>query len=77
MRVGGQLHAPAALPPRKGPSIYFIGSWVGSRAGLDVCGKSRPLPAFDPRTVQPVANRYTDYAIPPNTKYCIHPFLTP
>jgi hypothetical protein len=32
-------------------------------AGLYVCGKSR-LPGFDPRTVQPVASRYTDYAIP-------------
>jgi hypothetical protein len=25
-------------------------------------------PGFDPRTVQPVANRYTDYAIPAHTK---------
>jgi hypothetical protein len=23
-----------------------------------------PLPGFDPRTIQPVASRYTDYAIP-------------
>ena len=37
---------------------------MGLRAGLDKCGKSRPPPGFDPRTVQPVANRYTDYAIP-------------
>jgi len=26
---------------------------VGPRAGLDGCGKSRPPPGFDPRTVQP------------------------
>ena len=32
---------------------------MGSRAGLDRCGKSRPPPGFDPRTVQPVASRYT------------------
>ena len=32
--------------------------------GLDVCGKSRPTPGFDPRTVQPVASRYMDRAIP-------------
>ena len=32
------------------------------RAGLDKCGK--PHPRFDPRTVQPVASHYTDYAIP-------------
>ena len=31
------------------------------RAGLDRCGKSRLPPGFDPRTVQPVASRYTDY----------------
>ena len=34
---------------------------MGPRAGLDRCGKSRPLPGFDPRIVQLVANRYTDY----------------
>jgi len=37
---------------------------VGLRAGLDRCGKSRPPPGFDATTVQPVASRYTDYAIP-------------
>ena len=35
---------------------------MGLRSGLDSCGKSRPPPGFDPRTVQPVASRYTDYA---------------
>jgi hypothetical protein len=35
-----------------------------SRAGLDGCGKSHIPPGFDPRTVQPVASRYTDWAIP-------------
>jgi hypothetical protein len=38
---------------------------VGPRAGLDRCGKSQPPPGFDPRTVQPVASRYTDYATRP------------
>jgi hypothetical protein len=38
---------------------------VGPRAGLDRCGKSRPPPGFGPRTVQPVASRYTDYATRP------------
>ena len=41
-----------------------IEGWVGLRAGLDGCGKSRPPPGFDPRTVQPVASSYTDCAIP-------------
>jgi hypothetical protein len=31
---------------------------MGPRARLDGCGKSRPPPGFDPRTVQPVASRY-------------------
>ena len=59
MGVGGQRHAPAALT-RERLGTNCIGGWVGPRAGLDGCGKSRPPPAFDPRTVQPVANRYTD-----------------
>jgi hypothetical protein len=60
MRVGGQLHSPAALPPGKRPDTHCIGGWVGPTAGLDGCGKSRTTPGFDPRTVQPVASRYTD-----------------
>jgi hypothetical protein len=144
MRVGGQLHAPAALPPGKRPGTHCIGGWVGPRAGLDGCEKSRPhrdfflrrpkmacvyvlqdgpqwpaftyyktahnglrlritrrpplvcftydktaqtglllrvtrrLRGFDPRTVQPVASRYTDYAMPALfvagyvTKYKLH-----
>ena len=38
--------------------------WVGPRAGLDRCGISSPPPGLDPRTVQPVASRYTDWDIP-------------
>ena len=36
--------------------------WVDPRAGLDKCEKT-PLPGFNPRTVQPVASRCTDWAI--------------
>ena len=38
---------------------------MGPRAGLDRCGKSRPPPRFDPRTVHSVASRYTAYDIRP------------
>jgi len=38
--VGGQRHAPAALPP----GTRYIGGWVRPRADLEVCGKSRPPP---------------------------------
>ena len=53
------------LYPRERPGTHCTGGWVGPRAGLDRCGKSRPPPGFDPRTVQPVASRYTDYATRP------------
>jgi len=54
MGVGGQRHAPAALP-RERPSTHCIGGWVGPSAGLGGSRKSHPPPGFDPRTVQPVA----------------------
>jgi len=37
---------------------------VDLRADPDGCGKSRPPLGFDPRTVQLLASRYTDCAIP-------------
>jgi len=40
--VRGQGHATGALYPRERPGTYCTGGWVGSRAGLDRCGKSRP-----------------------------------
>ena len=66
MGVGGQHHAPAALLSEKTryPLYRRLG---GPRPGLDGCGKFRLTPGFDPRTVQPVAGRYTDCAIPANT----------
>jgi hypothetical protein len=62
--MGGVVNAttPVALPAGR-PSTNCLGSWVGARAGLNGCGTSRPQPGFDPRTVQPVASRYTDWAI--------------
>ena len=50
--------------PQERPGTHCIGGWVGPRAGLDRCGKSRLPPGFDLRTVQSVASRYTDCAIP-------------
>jgi hypothetical protein len=38
--VGGQHYALADLPPER-PGTHCTGSWVGPRAGLDVCEKSR------------------------------------
>ena len=40
---GGWLTTrPGRFTPRKRPGSYFIWGCVGPRAGLDVCGKSRP-----------------------------------
>ena len=58
--VRGQRYAPAALYPGERPGTHCTRGWVGPRAGLDMCGNFRPPPGFDPRTVQPVASRYTD-----------------
>jgi hypothetical protein len=59
----GRGHAPASSPPRRGPSIHWIGGWVGPRAGLDaVEKKKKSLATAGNRTtaVQPVAHRYID-----------------
>jgi len=61
----GQQYAPAALYPRERPGTYCTGGWLGPSGGLDRYGKSRPPPGFDPRAVQLVASRYTDYATRP------------
>ena len=48
-------------PLERDPFVtHCIGGWVGFRAGLDRCGKSRPQRYSISRTVQPVASRYTD-----------------
>jgi hypothetical protein len=54
---------PRPLYPRERPGAHCIESWVGPRAGLDVCGKSQTPLGFDPRTVQLVESCYTDGAI--------------
>jgi hypothetical protein len=63
MGVDGQRHAPAALPPEitRYPLYRRLGRPQG-RSGRVL--KISPSPGFDPRTVQLVASRYTDYAIP-------------
>jgi hypothetical protein len=55
MGVGGQLHAPAALPPgmTRYPLYRRLGGPQG-RSGRVL--KISPPPAFDTRTVQPVAS---------------------
>jgi hypothetical protein len=69
--VGGEWSAsrPGRFTPREKTSgSHWIGGWVGPRAGLDAVVKRKipsPRRESNPRTsiVQPVAQRYTDWAI--------------
>jgi hypothetical protein len=61
LEASGQLHAPAALPPKKEPpGSHRRGGWVGPRAGLDNVEKGKFLtpPGLELRSllVQPIAN---------------------
>jgi len=70
MVVGGQRHAPTALPP--GKTRYPLYRRPGGPQGQS--GRVRKIsspPGFDPRTVQPVASRYTDWAIPALLRVCV------
>jgi hypothetical protein len=62
MVMGGPRQAPAALSP--GKARYTLYRRLGGPQGRS--GRVRKIslpPGFDPRTVQPVASRYTDWAI--------------
>ena len=68
--VGSQSHVPAALPPGKTryPLYRRLGGPLGRSGRMR---KTSPPPGFDPWTVQPIASRYTDWAIPahPRDRY--------
>jgi len=62
--VRGQRHVPAAPYPGKKPVPIAQGAgwdsgpvWTGA--------ENLAPPGFDPRTVQPIGSRYTDYATRP------------
>jgi hypothetical protein len=67
MEVGGQRHDPAVLhPPKTRYPLYTRLCGPQGRSGL--VQKNSPPLGIDPRTVQPVASRYTDYAIPAHVR---------
>jgi hypothetical protein len=67
--VCGQRHAPAALLQGKRPGTYCTRGWVGPvRTGTE---NHAPHQDFEPRTVQPVASRCTDHAVPA-AMFCVH-----
>ena len=41
MEVGGQRHAPSALPPDERYGVHCTGSWIGPREDLEVLEKRK------------------------------------
>jgi hypothetical protein len=41
MEVSGQLHGPPLYPGDTAPNIHCVGSWVETRASLDVVEKRK------------------------------------
>jgi len=59
MGWGCELHTPAASTPGKDPvPIVQEAGWAPGPVWTDA--ENVASPEFDPRTVQPVASRYTD-----------------
>ena len=59
--LGGQRHAPAALPPKNRYVTHFTGGcWMVPRGRSGRGRKTSLLPGFAPRTDEPIASRYTD-----------------
>jgi hypothetical protein len=52
MGLGGQRHAPTALPPRRSPGTRRTVSWVDPRTGLVRCKEEK--------ISCPVASRFSD-----------------
>jgi hypothetical protein len=63
-------------PKERTPGTQWIGGWVGPRAVLDAVKRKIPSPRrqSNPRTpiIQPVAQRYTDWAITALIKATVH-----
>ena len=65
--MGGQRHAPTALPPGKDPvPIVQEAGWAPGLVWTSE--ENLAPPGFDPRTAQLVASRYTDSAIAADRK---------
>jgi hypothetical protein len=69
MEVSDQLHAPAALSPRKEPhGTHWIGGWLGTRAVMDAVVKRKilsPHRESNPRTpiVQRIKKCYVEESL--------------
>ena len=67
MGVGGQRHAPPAFTPGKEP-VPILQEAGSSPGPVWIGAENIASPGFDPRTVQPVGSRYTEYATRPTVK---------
>ena len=67
--MSGQRHAPRLI--REKEARHPLGGTHNKRSGQ--VWKISPPPGFDPRTVNPVASRYTDFAMPASSKENIPP----
>jgi hypothetical protein len=59
MEMSDQVHAPAALSPRKKPGIRCKESWVGPRACVDILENritSRPCRQLNPGRLAHITN---------------------
>jgi len=63
-RVGCQYYASTSILPGKETSIHFITGWVSPGGWYGRGRKNSPISGFDPQTIQTVASRYSDHAIP-------------
>ena len=66
--MGGQRHAPAALPPGKETQYPLYKTLGGPQGSSGRVQKISPPLEFDPRIVQPVGSCYIDWAIPAHNK---------
>ena len=72
--VGDQRHGPTSLPPGKTRyPLYRRLDRPQGRSGR--VRKISPPPGFDPWTVQPVASRFADLAIPANCSTKVSSFV--
>ena len=65
---GSESRPGRSLPPGK-TRTHCTGGWVAPGPVWTGAENFAPPPGFDPRSFQPVASRYTDYATRP-TLYC-------
>jgi hypothetical protein len=68
--MGGQRHAPGALPRGQRTVTSFAGHWVVPRASLDVCGKSRHTEIRSPDCPARSESNIVSSVFPPPLKIC-------